>query len=109
MARWTASSRVNWSNWADDFVIIRRTKHNTDTAMQKVVQVMELLKLTLHPTKTRVVDMGQDGFDFPGSDIHKKKSRKIGKLLPYIWASPKSMINIRRKIHFIDEKELRAN
>ena len=77
--------------------------------MQKVVQVMELLKLTLHPTKTRVVDMGQDGFDFPGSDIHKKKSRKSGKPLPYIWASPKSMMNIRRKIHFIDEKELRAN
>ncbi|MBD3822660.1 MAG: group II intron reverse transcriptase/maturase, partial [Thiotrichales bacterium] len=64
--------------YADDFVIICRTKHDAETAMQKAAQVMELLKLTLHPTKTRVVDMGQDGFDFLGFHFHKKKSRKSG-------------------------------
>lgn len=95
--------------YADDFVIICRTKHDAETAMQKVVQVMELLKLTLHPTKTRVVDMGQDGFDFLGFHFHKKKSRKSGKLLPYIWASPKSMMNIRRKIHLITERKRLSN
>lgn len=95
--------------YADDFVIICRTKHDADIAMQKVAQVMELLKLTLHPTKTRVVDMGQDGFDFLGFHFHKKKSRKSGKLLPYIWASPKSMMNIRRKIHFITERKRLSN
>jgi group II intron reverse transcriptase/maturase len=95
--------------YADDFVIICRTKHDAEDAMQKVLQVMELLKLTLHPTKTRVVDMGQDGFDFLGFHFHKKKSRKSGKLLPYIWASPKSMTNIRRKIHFITERKRLSN
>ncbi len=95
--------------YADDFIIICRTKQDAENAMQKVVQVMELLKLTLHPTKTRVVDMGQDGFDFLGFHFHKKKSRKSGKLLPYIWASPKSMINIRRKIHFITERKRLSN
>ena len=95
--------------YADDFVIICRTKHDAETAMQKVAQVMELLKLTLHPTKTRVVDMGQDGFDFLGFHFHKKKSRKSGKLLPYIWASPKSMMNIRRKIHLITERKRLSN
>lgn len=95
--------------YADDFVIICRTKHDAEDAMQKVLQVMELLKLTLHPTKTRVVDMGQDGFDFLGFHFHKKKSRKSGKLLPYIWASPKSMMNIRRKIHFITERKRLSN
>ena len=95
--------------YADDFVIICRTKHDAETAMQKVAQVMELLKLTLHPTKTRVVDMGQDGFDFLGFHFHKKKSRKSAKLLPYIWASPKSMMNIRRKIHFITERRRLSN
>lgn len=95
--------------YADDFVIICRTKHDAENAMQKVAQVMELLKLTLHPTKTRVVDMGQDGFDFLGFHFHKKKSRKSGKLLPYIWASPKSMMNIRRKIHFITERKRLSN
>lgn len=95
--------------YADDFVIICRTKHDAEIAMQKVAQVMELLKLTLHPTKTRVVDMGQDGFDFLGFHFHKKKSRKSGKLLPYIWASPKSMMNIRHKIHFITERRRLSN
>jgi len=95
--------------YADDFVIICRTKQDAETAMQKVAQVMELLKLTLHPTKTRVVDMGQDGFDFLGFHFHKKKSRKSGKLLPYIWASPKSMMNIRRKIHSITERKRLSN
>ena len=95
--------------YADDFVIICRTKHDAETALQKVEQVMELLKLSLHPTKTRVVDMGQDGFDFLGFHFHKKKSRKSGKLLPYIWASPKSMMNIRHKIHFITERKRLSN
>ena len=95
--------------YADDFIIICRTKQDAENAMQKVAQVMELLKLTLHPTKTRIVDMGQDGFDFLGFHFHKKKSRKSGKLLPYIWASPKSMINIRRKIHFITERKRLSN
>jgi len=95
--------------YADDFVIICRTKHDAETAMQKVAQVMDLLKLTLHPTKTRVVDMGQDGFDFLGFHFHKKKSRKSGKLLPYIWASLKSMMNIRHKIHFITERKRLSN
>ena len=95
--------------YADDFIIICRTKQDAENAMQKVAQVMELLKLTLHPTKTRIVDMGQDGFDFLGFHFHKKISRKSGKLLPYIWASPKSMINIRRKIHFITERKRLSN
>ena len=108
---WTErfSSLGKLVRYADDFVIICRTKHDAETAMQKVAQVMELLKLTLHPTKTRVVDMGQDGFDFLGFHFHKKKSRKSGKLLPYIWASPKSMMNIRHKIHFITERKRLSN
>jgi hypothetical protein len=45
---------------------------------------MIILKLTLRPTKTHVVDMGQDGFDFLRFHFLKKKSEKSGKLLPYI-------------------------
>ncbi len=95
--------------YADDFVIICRTKHNAEIALQKVAQVMELLKLTLHPTKTRVVDMGQDGFDFLGFHFHKKKSKKRGKLLPYLWPSQKAMKAIRSKIHLITERMRLSN
>jgi RNA-directed DNA polymerase len=67
--------------YADDFVIICRTRQDADNALQTVKQIMTILKLTLHPTKTRVVDMGQDGFDFLGFHFHKKKTKRSNKLL----------------------------
>lgn len=95
--------------YADDFVIICRTRQDAEKALQKVKQIMGILKLTLHPTKTRVVDMGQDGFDFLGFHFHKKKSKKSNKLLPYIWPSQKAMVSIRSKIHFITERMRLSN
>ena len=95
--------------YADDFVIICRTKQDAETALQMVKQIMGILKLTLHPTKTRIVDMGRDGFDFLGVHFHKKKARKSGKLLPYIWPAPKAMKAIRSKIHFITERMRLSN
>ena len=70
---------------------------------------MAILKLTLHPTKSRVVDMGQDGFDFLGFHFHKKKSKKSGKLLPYNWPAPKAMKAVRSKIHVITERKRLSN
>ncbi len=95
--------------YADDFVIICRTRQNAETALQTVKQIMAILKLTLHPTKTRVVDMGQDGFDFLGFHFHKKKSKKSGKLLPYNWPAPKAMKAVRSKIHFLTERKRLSN
>jgi RNA-directed DNA polymerase len=95
--------------YADDFVIICRTKRDSENALQTVKQIMDILKLTLHPTKTRVVDMGQEGFDFLGFHFHKKKSKKSNKLLPYIWACPKAMMSVRSKIHFITERKRLSN
>ena len=62
--------------YADDFVIICRTRQDAETALQTVKQIMGILKLTLHPTKTRVVDMGREGFDFLGFHFHKKKVKE---------------------------------
>ena len=95
--------------YADDFVIICRTRQEAETALQTVKQIMTILKLTLHPTKTRVVDMGQDGFDFLGFHFHKKKSNKTNKLLPYNWPAPKAMKAVRSKIHFITERMSLSN
>ena len=95
--------------YADDFVIICRTRQDAEKALQRVKQIMDILKLTLHPTKTRVVDMGQDGFDFLGFHFHKKKSKKSNKLLPYIWPSQKAMVSIRSKIHFITKRMRLSN
>jgi len=95
--------------YADDFVIICRTRQDAETALQTVKQIMAILKLTLHPAKTRVVDMGREGFDFLGFHFHKKKSKKSGKLLPYNWPAPKAMKAVRSKIHFITERKRLSN
>jgi len=95
--------------YADDFVIICCTRHDAEAALQTVKQIMGILKLTFHPTKARVVDMGKEGFDFLGFHFHKKKSKKSNKLLPYIWPAPKAMKAVRSKIHLITERMRLSN
>jgi len=95
--------------YADDFVIICRTRQDAQIALQTVKQIMGILKLTLHSTKTHVVDMGREGFDFLGFHFHKKKTKKSGKLLPYTWPAPKAMKAVRSKIHFITERKRLSN
>ena len=95
--------------YADDFAIICRTQREAQEALQKVRQIMVKLKLTLHPTKTRIVDMGQDGFDFLGFHFHKMRAKKTHKLLPYMWPSQKAMKTVRKKIHEITERKRLSN
>lgn len=54
--------------YADDFVILCKTKAQVDKALESVKWIMKKLELTLHSDKTRVVDMyfGRDSFDFLG-------------------------------------------
>jgi RNA-directed DNA polymerase len=91
--------------YADDFVIVCRTKDQAEEALQAIRQVMRRLKLTLHPTKTRVVYMGQEGFDFLGFHFHKMKAKRTRKLLPYMWPSQKAMKAIRREVHELTRRQ----
>jgi len=84
--------------YADDFVIIYRTPHDAQQALQAIQGIMTQLKLSLHPTKTRIVDMGREGFDFLGFHFHKLETKKTHKLLPYLWPARKAMQAIRDKI-----------
>jgi len=95
--------------YCDDFVIVCRTKRDAQQALQTVQQIMSRLKLTLHFTKTRIVDMGQEGFDFLGFHFHKLKSKKTNKLLPYIWPSQKAMKAVREKIRQITTRKRLSN
>jgi group II intron reverse transcriptase/maturase len=95
--------------YADDFVIVCRTKRDAERALQVVKQIMVRLKLTLHPTKTRIVEMGREGFDFLGFHFHKLKSKKTNKLLPYMWPSQKAMKAVRARIHQITTRKRLSN
>ena len=69
--------------------------------------IFERLELTLHPEKTRKVDLtdGKEGFDFLGCHLHKRMSgrllEKTGNRWYYLqrWPSTKSMKRVRGKVH----------
>jgi RNA-directed DNA polymerase len=58
--------------YADDFVIMCRSREDADRALGKVQQWVEENGLTLHPTKTKIVDARTEGFDFLGYTFRGK-------------------------------------
>jgi len=52
--------------YADDFVILCKTREDAERALVLVQQWVAENELTLHPTKTRIVDARSEGFDFLG-------------------------------------------
>lgn len=95
--------------YADDFVIICRSKRAAQEAFQAVTYITTRLKLTLHPTKTQIVDMGQAGFDFLGFHFHKLVSKQTHTRLPYMWPSQKAMKTVRKKLHDITARKRLSN
>lgn len=84
--------------YADDFVIVCRTRQEAQQALHAIQGILNRLKLTMHPTKTRTVDMGREGFDFLGFHFHKLETKKTHKLLPYLWPAQKALRTVRDKI-----------
>jgi RNA-directed DNA polymerase len=91
--------------YADDFVIICTSRGTAQAALQKVKQIMTRLKLTLHPTKTRIVDMNKEGFDFLGFHFRKRESRITHRLVPCTWPGKKAVQAVRKKIHEKTERK----
>jgi RNA-directed DNA polymerase len=61
-----ARSGFEMVRYADDFVILCRTAEEAHTALELVRCWVSEHGLTLHPTKTRIVDSRTEGFDFLG-------------------------------------------
>jgi RNA-directed DNA polymerase len=55
--------------YADDFVVLCRTREEADQALALVQSWVEENGLTLHPTKTKVVDARTEGFAFLGYEF----------------------------------------
>jgi len=84
--------------YADDFVIISCTKSSVEKAKLAIQWILKQLRLALHPDKTKVVQMNEEGFDFLGYHFRKFKSKVSGKISPYIWPSRDSLKSIRLEI-----------
>lgn len=84
--------------YADDFVVVCRGKKDAQQALAVVQQIMAKLKLQLHPTKTKLVNLKQEGFEFLGFHFQKVVGRNSGKLVPLMWPGKKAMKAVRSQI-----------
>jgi RNA-directed DNA polymerase len=89
--------------YADDFVVLCATEADAREALRRIRLVLERLGLTLHPEKTRLVDLrkGQAGFTFLGCTIRKRRSiqRVPWRHFMQRWPAPKAMQHVRARIH----------
>ena len=84
--------------YADDFVILCGNEGNAQKALRCVEGILAELGLTLHPEKTRLVDLrdGKAGFDFLGFHCRKTESwRYRRKWYLRYWPSHRSMQRVR--------------
>jgi RNA-directed DNA polymerase len=59
--------------YADDFVVLCRSESEAQTALQVITEWVESAGLTLHPTKTKIVDSGEQSFAFLGYSFRGDK------------------------------------
>lgn len=96
--------------YADDFVVLCRTREAADEAMRRLKIVFGRLRLTLHPEKTRIVELGlgKDGFNFLGCYLRIVRSHFKGRQYLFRWPSPKSMKKVRDRIRELTDRSRRA-
>jgi group II intron reverse transcriptase/maturase len=92
--------------YADDFVVMCRTKRAVEETEERVKNVIARLGLELHPEKTRTLDLswGKEGFDFLGCHLRKRMSgpiwEKQQRKLYFLqrWPSTRAMKQIRQRV-----------
>jgi RNA-directed DNA polymerase len=95
--------------YADDFVALCATESRAKEALRQIGLVMNRIGLTLHPAKTRLVDLrrGKEGFVFLGCTIRKKRSiqRAPHKHFMQRWPSPKATKKLRDRVRELTGKK----
>ena len=88
--------------YADDFVAMCGTESRAREARRRIGLVMSRLGLTLHPAKTRLVDLrhGKESFVFLGCTIRKKRSIQRNPRRHFVqrWPSPKATKKLRDRV-----------
>lgn len=96
--------------YADDFVVLCKRESQAPEALRRLREIFARLKLTLHPEKTKLVQLGlgKDGFDFLGCHLRIVKSRFKGRTYLFRWPSAKAMRSIRAKVRELTDRRRRA-
>ncbi len=92
--------------YADDAVVLCRSRADAEESLRRIGIIMERLSLTLHPDKTRIVELGlgKEGFVFLGCYLrivlsHWKKQEYL-----FRWPSPKAMVRIRARVRELTDR-----
>ncbi len=92
--------------YADDFVVLCATQQQAEEAQRQATAILGDLGLSLHPEKTKVVDLreGKEGFDFLGCHFRARMSGKLWeqkRVVRYYlhrWPSQRSMKRARARV-----------
>jgi len=98
--------------YADDFVVLCSSQVEAEQARELAAALLSDLGLTLHPDKTRVVDLraGKEGFDFLGCHFRARMSGKLWeqkRIIRYYlqrWPSLRSMKRARARIKALTDR-----
>lgn len=92
--------------YADDFVVLCRTKAAAQAAMTWLKEVLGSLRLELHPEKTKLVELGvhKEGFVFLGCHLRLVRSIFKGRTYLFRWPSPRAMNSIRTRIRELTDR-----
>lgn len=91
--------------YADDFVVLCGSEPAAREARRRIEEVLGRLKLTLHPEKTRLVDVrrGAGSFVFLGCTHRLRRSIQRNPRAHYMqrWPSPRTMSKLRERVHHL--------
>ena len=95
-----AAGLGNWRliRYADDLILmVSGTKSHAEALREQVEQVLAPIGLRLSASKTRVCHI-EDGIEFLGFRIQRKRKRGSNKRYIYVLVSEKALRSIRRKV-----------
>jgi RNA-directed DNA polymerase len=92
--------------YADDGVVLCRTRADAEETLRRLGIIMERLGLKLHPDKTRIVELGlgKEGFVFLGCYLRIVLSRFKNREYLFRWPSSKAISSIRGRIRALTDR-----
>jgi group II intron reverse transcriptase/maturase len=92
--------------YADDLVVLCRRESQAREALGHIRDLMGALRLTLHPEKTKLVELGigKEGFDFLGCHFRIVRSHFRGKCYLFRWPSQRAMNAIRARVRALTRR-----
>jgi len=92
--------------YADDFVVLCRTRADAEEALRRVGVILDRLDLTLHPEKTSIVELGlgKRGFTFLGCYLRVVLSHFKRREYLFRWPSVRAMNRIRARLRELTDR-----